>query len=118
MRQRVATFVSQVCVAASGRHTSQQLQALSEAEAAIPTFSPQSVGRIAVHRLGSIAWHGCLDDMSAQRNLISSVLALKALLRDSRCDIPCVTASLLEKRRMPHRMRWTVIYMMGFLQDG
>lgn len=54
------------------------------AAAAVPTFSPQSVGRIAVHGLGSSVWQSGLHDHEAQEELVQSVLCLKMAVHQSR----------------------------------
>lgn len=59
-------------------------RAVQTAAEALPTFSPKSVGRIAVEAAGGVHWPGC-GGPAAERGLLSMLMGLKAAVRGTRC---------------------------------
>eukprot|EP00892_Ulva_mutabilis_P000127 jgi/Ulvmu1/10114/UM006_0065.1 len=59
-------------------------RSVQTAAEALPTFSPKSVGRIAIESAGGEHWPGCGSKDGAQW-LLSMLMAVKAAVRDSRC---------------------------------
>lgn len=57
-------------------------QILTAAEA-VPTFSPKSVGRIALESVGSIHWPEYSTDV-AEKSIMKLLLSVKAALQGSR----------------------------------
>lgn len=78
MRLHVSPFVAAVAEAGDA---GQCLDTAQTAEAAIPTFAPRSVGRIAIH---NFAAHDACGPQSSN-SAVQALLELKSHLLDTRC---------------------------------
>lgn len=67
---------------------------LPTAAEALPTFSPRSVGRVAIESVGSIYWPD-FSSQAAEKSIMKLLLALKAALQGSRCLFVIPLAKLL-----------------------
>ena len=83
VRQHVAPFVAAVAEAGSAAQMTQSSP--FSAEAAIPSFSPRSVGRIALHDFA--AEDAC--EPQERNTAVQALLELRAHLLDARCACLC-----------------------------
>lgn len=77
---------------------------------ALPTFSPKSVGRIAVEGAGGVHWPDC-GGPSGERGLLSMLMGLKAAVRGTRCAsvlrcamLCCAVQAMLHCEGLPLRI--------------